>query len=55
MNVQVILTRRTLRKIAHLVMVHVRVPESYTHFTLMYTEDHIFPVLTIKDMVNKDG
>ena len=36
-------------------MVHARVPEVYVHFTLMYTTNHIFPVLTIKDLINKDG
>ena len=25
------------------------------HFALMYTTDHIFPVLTIIDMINEDG
>ena len=36
-------------------MVHARVPEVYVHFALMYTIDHIFPVLPIKDMINEDG
>ena len=36
-------------------MVHARVPEVYVHFTLMYTKDHIFPVLPIKDIINEDG
>ena len=36
-------------------MVHARVPEVYVHFVLMYTTDHIFPVLPIKDLINKDG
>ena len=36
-------------------MVHARVPELYVHFALMYTTDHIFPVLPIKDLINKDG
>ena len=36
-------------------MVHARVPEVYVHFALMYTIDHIFPVLPIKDLINKDG
>ena len=35
-------------------MVHARVPEVYVHFSLMYTTD-IFPVLPIKDLINKDG
>ena len=54
MNGQVEVTWRTLRKIAHVLMVHARVPEIYVHFTLMYTTDHIFPVLPIKDLVNED-
>ena len=48
-------TRRTLRIIAHSLMVHARVSEEYIHFSLMYTTDHIFPVLPIKDMINEDG
>ena len=35
-------------------MVHDRVLEVYVNFTLMYTTDHIFPVLPIKDMMNED-
>ena len=55
MNGQVEVTWRTLRTIAHSLMVHARVPEIYVHFALMYTTDHIFPVLPIKDLINKDG
>ena len=36
-------------------MVHARVSEAYIHFALMYTTDHIFPVIPIKDMINEDG
>ena len=36
-------------------MIHARVPEVYVHFALMYTTDHIFPVLPIKDLINEDG
>ena len=36
-------------------MVYERVPETYIHFELMYTSDKIFPVLPIKDLINKDG
>ena len=36
-------------------MVHSRVTENYIHFALMYTTDHIFPVLSIKDLINEDG
>ena len=36
-------------------MVHARVLEAYIHFAFMYTTDHIFLVLPIKDLINKDG
>ena len=55
MNGQVEVTWRTLRTVAHALMVHARVPEVYVHFTLMYTTYHIFLVLPIKDIINKDG
>ena len=55
MNRQVEVTWRTLRTVAHALMVHARVPEVYVHFTLMYTTDQIFPVLPIKDLINEDG
>ena len=55
MNRKVEVTWRTLWTIAHSLMVHARVPEAYINFALMYTTDHILPVLTIKDLINKDG
>ena len=55
MNGKVEVTWRTLRTVVHALMVHARVPEIYVHFTLMYTTDHIFPVLPIKDLINEDG
>ena len=55
MNGQVEVTWRTLRTVPHALMVHARVPRVYVHFTLMYTTDHIFPFLPIKDLINKDG
>ena len=55
MNGQVEVTRRTLRTVAHSLMVHARVPEVYVHFALMYMTYHIFPVLTIKYLINEDG
>ena len=55
MNRQVKVTWRTLRTILHSLVVHARVLEAYIHFSLMYTTDHIFPVLPIKDLINKDG
>ena len=54
MNGQVEVTWRTLRTVAHSLMVHARVPEVYVHFVLMYTTDHIFLVLPIKDLINED-
>ena len=36
-------------------MVHARVPKVYVHFALMYMTDHIFPVLPITYLINKDG
>ena len=55
MNGKVEVTCRTLRTIAHSLMVHARVSEAYIKFVLMYTTDHIFPVFSNKDMINKDG
>ena len=55
MNGQVEVNWRTLCTVAHSLMVHARVLEAYVHFALMYTTDHIFPVLPIKDMRNEDG
>ena len=36
-------------------MVHSRISEAYIHFAFMYTTDHIFPVLPIRYLINKDG
>ena len=36
-------------------MVQARVSGKYVHFALMYTADHIFPVISIKHLVNQDG
>ena len=55
MNGQVEVTWRTLRTVAHALMVHDRVPGVYVHFTLIYTTDHIFPVIPINDLINEDG
>ena len=49
------MTRRTLRTVAHSLMVNARVTEVYINFALMYTTDHIFLVLPIKDLINEDG
>ena len=35
-------------------MVYAIVPEVYVHFALIYTTDHVFPVLPIKDLINED-
>ena len=53
MNGQVKVTWRTLRTIAHSLMVNARVTEVYVHFALMYMTDHIFPVLPIKDLMTQ--
>ena len=55
MNRQDEVTWRTLRTISHSLMVHARVSEAYIHFSFMYTTYHIFPVLPMKYMINKDG
>ena len=55
MKVQVKVTWRDLRTIAHSLMIHARVSEAYSHFAFIYMTDHIFPVLPIKDMINEDG
>ena len=55
MNRQVEVTWRTLRTVAHSLMVHARVTEVYNHFALIYTTDHIFLVLPIKYLINEDG
>ena len=55
MNGQVELTWRILRTVVNALMVHARVPGIYVHFALIYTKDHIFPVLPIKDLINEDG
>ena len=55
MNRQVEVTWITIRTISHSLMVHARVLEAYIHFSLMYTTGRIFPVLPIKDLINKDG
>ena len=48
MKGQAEVTWRTLRKIAHYIMVHDRVLGAYIHFELMYMTDHIFPGSTNK-------
>ena len=55
MNGQVEVTWRMLHTIAHSLMLHARVLEVYIHFALIYTTDHIFPVLPIKYLINEDG
>ena len=55
MNGQVEGTWRTLRTIAHSLMVHARDLEEYIHFAIMYTTYHILLILQIKYMISKDG
>ena len=54
MNVKVEVTWRTLCIIAHTLMVHAIIMEAYINFALMYTTYHIFPILPIKYLINKD-
>ena len=54
MNEQVKVTWRTLCAIAYSLMVHARVLEACIYFALIYTTDYIFPVIPIKDLINKD-
>ena len=54
-NEQVEFLWRTLRAIAHYLMVHARDSEAFIHLVLMYTTDHIFTFLPIKYLINKDG
>ena len=51
---QIKVTWRTLHMIAHSLMLHTQFLEAYIHFHLMYTADHIFPDLPIKDWINED-
>ena len=44
-----------MRKIALSRMVHEQVLEANITFALMYTVDHILPVLPVKDMINQNG
>ena len=55
MNGKVEVTWITLRTISHSLMVHSRVSEAYICFSLMYTIDHIFPVLPIKNLISGDS
>ena len=55
MNGQVEVTWRTLRKIAHSLMVHARVLGAYIHFSFMYTKGYVFLVLPIKYLINEYG
>ena len=54
MNGQVEVTWGTLFTVAHSLMVYARLSEAYVHFALLYTTDHIFPLLPIKDLINND-
>ena len=53
-NGQIKVTWIMLRTIAHSLMLHARFLEAYIHFALMYTTYHIFTVLPIKNLINKD-
>ena len=53
MNRQDEVTWITLCIISQTLMVHARISEEYIDFALMYTTENIFPVLPIKNMINK--
>ena len=55
MNGQVEVTWQKFQTIAYSIMVHTQVSDEYIYIVLMYTTDHISPVLPIKHLVNKDG
>ena len=55
MNRQARVTWRNFCTIAHSLMVHTKFSEAYIHFSFMYTTDHIFPVLPIKDLIKEDS
>ena len=52
-NVQVKLTRKTLRTISQSIILNAQVLKKYIHFALIYTTHHIFTVLPIKHLVNQ--
>ena len=55
MNGQVEVKLIMLCIIVHSLMVHAQVLGAYINFALMYTADHILPVLSIKYLINEDS
>ena len=55
MNGKVEVTWLALQTISHSIMVHIRVSDKYIHFALIYMTDHIFPVLSLKKLINQDS
>ena len=55
MNEQVKVTCITLHTNVHSLIVPARVSEAYIHFAFMHTEDEIFAVVPIKDLINEGG
>ena len=55
MNGMAEVTWRTIRSIAHSLMVFARVNDDYTHHALIFAAHHIIPVLPLKDLVNEQG
>ena len=55
MNGQDEVTWKRFRTIVHSIMVHPQVSDKYIHFVLMYKTDRIFPVMTVKQLVNQGG
>ena len=54
-KLQNFMTWRTLRTVAHALMIHARILEAYIYFPFMNMTDHNFHVLPIKDLINDDG
>ena len=55
MNGQVEVTWLTFQTIENLIIWNSRVSSEYIYIVLMYTTDHIFPVIPIKHLVKQDG
>ena len=55
MNGKIEVTWRTLRTIAHALMVDDRFPEVYVYFSLIYTIDPFYLVLSKKNLIDEDG
>ena len=54
-NAQVEVTWWNFLTIVYSIIGHAQVYDEYIHCALMYTTDHILPVLPIKNLINKDS